>query len=188
MSKQNQLLFSAVGKIINATSTKVFGYLQAVFTMKMIVVALVLMALGGCTSQSAYKAAKGDSSGYKEIALSENHYRVQFKVNGSAHGTARKYVLMRAAELTIAQGYDWFVVEKRTTRTLNEPDPFDSNTRPVITRNCGLLGCRTQAELPPRSIDIPNTETLAIMEIRMGRGVRPEKESYDAREIRETRQ
>lgn len=156
--------------------------------MKMIVVALVLMTLGGCTSQSAYKAAKGDSSGYKEIALAENHYRVQFKVNGPARGAAQKYALMRAAELTIAQGYDWFVVEKRTTRTLNEPDPFDSTTRPVITRNCGLLGCRTHAQLPAQPVDIPDTETLAIMEIRMGRGVRPEKESYDAREIWGTRQ
>ncbi len=149
---------------------------------------LFIMVIGGCATQSAYKAAKGDSSGYKEIALAANHYRVQFKMNGYARTNAQKYALMRASELTTAQGYDWFVVEKRTLRILNEPDPFDSTARPVITRNCGLLGCRTHAQLPEQPVDIPDTETLVILEIRMGRGVRPEKESYDAREIQEAQQ
>lgn len=171
--------------MINTIPTKIIGYQPAVFTMKIIIVVLFTMVFAGCTSQSAYKAAKGDSLGYQETALAENHYRVQFKVNGHARTAARKYALLRAAELTIAQGYDWFVVEKRTTRTRNEPDPFESTGRPVITRNCGLLGCRTHTQQPGQPVDMPDTETLAILEIRMGRGVRPEKESYDAREIRE---
>jgi len=155
--------------------------------MKRIVVALVIILLGGCASQSAYKAAKGESSGYKEIALAENHYRVQFKVNGSSRASAQKYALMRASELTIAQGYDWFVIDKRTTRTLNEPDPFNSNTRPFMTRNCGLLGCRNQTQLPAQlDVDASDTETIVILEIHMGRGVRPEQKSYDAREMWET--
>jgi len=171
--------------MINAIATHIIGYRQAMRAMKIIIV-LLMMIIGGCTSQSAYKAAKGESTGYKEIALAENHYRVQFKMNGQARTSAQKYALMRASELTIAQGYDWFVVEKRTARTLNEAGPFDSTARPVITRNCGLLGCRTRTQLPAQSVDMPNTETLVILEIRMGRGVRPEKESYDAREMWET--
>ncbi len=171
--------------MINAIATHIIGYQQAVSAMK-IMFMLFIMLIGGCATQSAYKAAKGGSSGYKEIALAANHYRVQFKMNGHARTSAQKYVLMRASELTIAQGYDWFVVEKRTVRTLNEADPFDSTARPVMTRNCGLLGCRTRTQLPAQAVDIPDTDTLVILEIRMGRGVRPEKESYDAREMWET--
>lgn len=171
--------------MIDTIAPRMAAYQQALRTMKIMLVLLAL-AISGCTTQSAYKAAKGESSGYKEIALAENHYRVQFKMNGHARASAQKYALMRASELTIAQGYDWFIVEKRSIRTLNEPDPFDSTARPVITRNCGLLGCRTRTQLPAQSIDIPDTETLAILEIRMGRGIRPEKESYDAREMWET--
>lgn len=171
--------------MINTIAPRMAAHQQALPTIKIMLVLLAL-AISGCTTQSTYKAAKGESSGYKEIALAENHYRVQFKMNGHARASAQKYALMRASELTIAQGYDWFVVEKRSIRTLNEPDPFDSTERPVITRNCGLLGCRTRTQLPAQAIDIPDIETLAILEIRMGRGVRPEKESYDAREMWET--
>ncbi|HCS63520.1 MAG TPA: hypothetical protein DIW64_05205 [Cellvibrio sp.] len=175
--------------MININSTKIIGYLQKMFEMKVITSILFITVLSGCTSQqSAYRAAKGEGSGYKDVALAENHYRVQFKINGPARKAAQKYALVRASELTIAQGYDWFVVENRTLRTLNEPDLFESTPSPIATRNCGLLGCRTQTQLPAQPMDVPDTETFATMEIRMGRGVRPEKESYDAREIWEAHQ
>lgn len=188
MRRQNQRLFNVAGKMINVNSTNIIGYLQTMFRMKIIASMLFVTLLSGCAAQSAYKAAKGDSSGYKEIALAENHYRVQFKINGPARSAAQKYALVRASELTLGQGYDWFVIEKRTTRTLNEADPFEQKPSPIVTRNCGLLGCRTHTKLPAQSPDIPATETLTIIEIRMGRGLRPEKESYDAREIWETHQ
>lgn len=151
-----------------------------------IIILFITLVLGACASQSTYKAASGDGPGYKEIALGENHYRVQFKVRGHARATAGDYALLRAAELTLAQGYDWFFVEKRTTRTLNDDDNYLPSSQPVITRKCGLLGCRTSSyTLPTQEFDIPDTETLVLLDIRMGRGVRPEKESYDARETQE---
>lgn len=149
--------------------------------MKIIALLFFVMIVGGCSSHSIYNAAKGDSIGYKEIALASNHYRVQFKVNGSNRSIALKNVLLRSAELTVAQGYDWFVVENQKTQTFNEPDDFALTDRPTIRRNCDLLGCRNSTHLPEQSSDISNTETVAMVEIRMGRGIRPEKESYDAR-------
>lgn len=151
--------------------------------MKLISLIFISLIIVGCASQSAYKAAKGDSSGYKDIALAQNHYRVQFKLAGQSRSAAQKYALMRAAELTLAQGYDWFVVEKSSLRTLHEEKPFEPGTRPAITRSCGLLGCRSRMTTPESTLDIPGTDTLAIVEIRMGRGVRPENKSYDAREL-----
>jgi hypothetical protein len=156
--------------------------------MKWISLIFISLILAGCATQSAYKAARGDSTGYKEIALAPNHYQVQFKMRGQSRTAVQKYVLTRAAELTIAQGYDWFVVEKRSMRRLNEEDPFKPSIRPGISRNCGLLRCRTRIDTPDQTLDLPDTETLAIVEIRMGRGIRPEQdqsenESYDAREL-----
>ncbi len=161
--------------------------------MKLISLIFISLIIMGCASHSAYKPAKGDSSGYKEIALAQNHYRVQFKLAGQSRSAAQKYALMRAAELTLAQGYDWFVVEKSSTRRLREEDPFETSTRPAIARSCGLLGCRTRMTTPESTLDNTNTDTLAIVEIRMGRGVRPESgqpkiKSYDARELWEAAQ
>lgn len=154
--------------------------------MKAIALLFFVIAIGGCATHSIYGPTKGSNAGYKEIALADNHYRVQFKINGSARNIAQKYALLRAAELTLAQGYDWFVVEQRKFQTLNEPEDFGLSNRPIVTRNCGLLGCKTSTQFPEQAIDIPATETTAMVEIRMGRGVRPEKESYDAREMWES--
>ncbi|WP_062061777.1 CC0125/CC1285 family lipoprotein [Cellvibrio sp. OA-2007] len=161
--------------------------------MKLIGLIFISLFIMGCASQSVYKAAKGDSSGYKEIALAQNHYRVQFKLAGQSRSAAQKYAMKRAAELTLAQGYDWFVVEKTSTRRLREEEPFAPSARPTIARSCGLLGCRTQMIRPESARDFADTDTLAIIEIRMGRGVRPESgqserertenKSYDAREL-----
>ena len=153
--------------------------------MKIIIVFLAL-ALSACATQPAYKPARGDGNGYKEIALGNNSYRVQFKVRGNARAAAHNYALLRAAELTLTQGYDWFLVEKHTTRILNDEDTSLTSSQTVVTRNCGLLGCRTSSyNLPTEEFDIPDTETLVLLDIHMGRGVRPEAESYDAREIQE---
>jgi hypothetical protein len=54
---------------------------------------------------------------------------VNFSGNSlTSRETVEGYLLYRAAELTVAQGYDWFAVVDRQTdrnaRTYVEPDPF----------------------------------------------------------------
>lgn len=144
---------------------------------------LLFTLMTGCATQSAYKAAKGDGSGYREIALAENHYQVQFKVYGNARAAAKKYALRRSSELTIREGYDWFIVEENITRTKNVTEPLASTTMPQLRRRCGLLTCQPAAPLPHEPLHDSETVTLTILKIRMGRGVRPEQESYDAREV-----
>ena len=102
---------------------------------------------------------------------------------------------MRAAELTTAQGYDWFEVRKRYSldEKLNKNDrKFDiseSGSQQRISRNCGLLGCRTQVHNMPDN-DV-NDETLfpdttSVLEISFGKGIRPAKPNiYDAIETSE---
>jgi len=158
--------------------------------MAMILFALVM--LGACSSQpkSSYKPATNAGYGYKETMLGENYYRVEFKTTGNAK-KAQSYALLRAAEITTMQGYDWFVVLKRDTST--DPGKKSAsqkyNSRPVITRNCGLLGCHEKVETLPdldNDSDLIDTDTTAIIEIKLGKGVRPALDnSYEARETTE---
>jgi hypothetical protein len=156
--------------------------------MKAIIVIGILCALMGCTTQathhSAYQPAKRGGIGYQEFALSDTHYRVQFKARGNQRTAARDYALLRAAELSLQQGYDWFVVSKQTARILDETDESLGEPEWIETRQCGLLGCRSQTRhLPSRTQEISETYTLVLLDIHMGKGIRPEKNSYDASEI-----
>ncbi len=155
-----------------------------------------LLFVSGCASQSpsnngAYKPAKNSGFGYKETLLGPNHYRVQFKSSGSTK-KAQDYALLRAAELTTEQGYDWFVVTKRDVDTNDERKSIgpDMNSRQVVERNCGLLGCNTRVQSAPEldmGIDEnPFPEVNVILEINFGKGVRPStKNTYDALETKE---
>ncbi len=149
---------------------------------------ILLLVLTGCASQHSqehryYHPAKGDGTGYKELALSETHYRVQFKMRGQARTTAEGYALRRAAELTLQQGYDWFVVVKKTQRRLEDEPAFPARRELINHRRCGLLGCRSSHYERP-SAAIPDADAdryvLVLLEIHLGRGVRPEKNSYEA--------
>lgn len=157
--------------------------------MKPVLIFCLAMLLGACaTNLSNYRAAKGDGPGYREIALDNISYRVQFKLRGNQRAAAENYALQRAAELTLAAGYDWFIVSKQNRRLLNEgstnvsDNPFESPDT-FHTRRCGLLGCKTQTHhIPDVDTNIKESYTLVMLDIHMGRGIRPEKNSYDAQE------
>ena len=160
------------------------------------VLMLFIFTLSGCASQSpsnnsVYKPAKNSGFGYKETLLGPNNYRVQFISTGSTK-SAQDYALLRAAELTSEQGYDWFVVTKRDIDTDNEKKLKgpDINSRQVVERNCGLLGCNTRVQTAPEldmGIDEnPFPEVKVTLEINFGKGIRPAiKNTYDALETKE---
>jgi hypothetical protein len=98
-----------------------------------VVVALgVAGLLGACTTATPYQPnIKGQAvtGGYSDQRLEPDRYRVTFTGNSlTSRETVEGYLLYRAAELTLAQGYDWFTVVDRQTdhtqRTYVEPDPF----------------------------------------------------------------
>lgn len=150
----------------------------------------LLVCACSSTSKSPYKPANNAGFGYKDILLTDNAYRIEFKYNGNSK-KAHSYALLRAAEITSAQGYDWFVVVKRDTVTESEKKSAGriSSPRPVITRNCGLLTCRDSIQtLPATDInnDFAEANVTAVAEIKMGKGVRPALDNtYDAYETYE---
>lgn len=103
-------------------------------TTAAILVALALTGLGlaGCETATPYQPLQHGSQvsgGFTDQRLDADHYRVSFKGNDlTSRQTVESYLLYRAAELTVAQGYDWFETNDRHTerdkRTYLDPDPF----------------------------------------------------------------
>ena len=82
------------------------------------VIVVALMA-SACTTPTPYQplpSAGSERGGYSEQRLEENRFRVTFTGNSmTSRETVETYLLYRAAELTIANGYDWFVMADRAT-------------------------------------------------------------------------
>lgn len=75
-----------------------------------------LAFLGACATPTPYQAADGSRSGYEEQQIETNRFRISFQGNSlTDRETVETYLLYRAAELTVEQGYDYFTVVTRTT-------------------------------------------------------------------------
>ena len=79
-----------------------------------------LFLLSACATETPYQAGNG-GYGYNDQQIEENRYRVTFAGNPSTpRETVQNYLLYRAAELTVQQGYDYFIMTnqdvERSTR------------------------------------------------------------------------
>jgi hypothetical protein len=96
------------------------------------VTAALAAGLVACATPTPYQPnipGQATSGGFSELRLEPNRFRVNFQGNTlTSRETVEGYLLFRAAELTVQQGYDWFsIVDRETdrkTRTYVEPDPF----------------------------------------------------------------
>jgi hypothetical protein len=88
--------------------------------------------LSACATATPYQPnmpGAAVSGGYSDYRLDQNKFRVTFAGNTlTSRETVERYLLYRAAELTVAQGYDWFSVDARdtdkTTRTYIDPPMY----------------------------------------------------------------
>lgn len=79
--------------------------------IKFSIIPLAFFALAACATSTGptYQAASSPSAtGYRDTAIEKDRYRVSYRSTNT--GGARDYALLRAAELTLAKGYDWFEV------------------------------------------------------------------------------
>ena len=81
-----------------------------------------LIGLAACeTGPTPYQPAAGAQSGFSDTRIETNRYRISFKGNSvTDKETVETYMLYRAAELTLQNGYDNFTITDRDT---------DKNTR-----------------------------------------------------------
>jgi len=90
------------------------------------------MLLSSCMTPTPYQPeVRGQRihGGYSEEQLGDNRYRVSFDGNTlTSRERVESYLLYRAAELTLQNGFDWFRIVDRETerdrRTYVEPSPF----------------------------------------------------------------
>src|ERR1700761_1825743 len=84
---------------------------------KICVAALALGLLAACVGPAAYAPrAPGQSTGYTDRELATGRYRVTFTGNSSTpRETVENYLLLRAAEVTLAAGGSHFMFDDRDT-------------------------------------------------------------------------
>lgn len=150
----------------------------------------IAFALAACASSGPrYMAADAPGDfGYYESVLDENRYRIAYKTEGDDASLARDYALLRAAELTLERGYDWFEVVERDTDVEREEGHSHTVTHMRVHastyRECGILTCRTvtrPAYIEPSTMETRyrgRETTVTFVEIAMGEGEKPDGGAY----------
>ena len=104
--------------------------------MRRLLLAAAAFALGlglqACETATPYQPLRPGaalSGGYSDLKIDSTHWRVTFRGNSlTSRETVEKYLLFRAAELTLDQGYDWFETTDRHTDKKSDytgdVDPF----------------------------------------------------------------
>ena len=91
---------------------------------RLIIAAAAALTLAACGTATPYQPlARGSavSGGYSEVQVEPNRFRVTFSGNSlTSRETVETYLLYRSAELTLAQGYDWFALADRYTNRDSE--------------------------------------------------------------------
>lgn len=82
------------------------------------------IAVASCATPTPYQPAVGvgqNRTGYWDEQVESNRFRVSFAGNSlTARETVERYLLYRAAELTLQQGFDHFILVTRDTETRTE--------------------------------------------------------------------
>lgn len=156
--------------------------------MRVLALFTTALLLSACASQPLYSpASRSGGPGYSETQLTEDRYRVSFVGQSrTPRDKVQNYALLRAAELTLDQGYDWFTVTDRTLLG----DGRENEPRVVIGvgTGCGVFGCRVHDPLWHTGVRLDSQQRRdrfeTSMEIRLGRGEAEDPDQvYDAREL-----
>ena len=77
------------------------------------------MLVAGCATETTYRPATGQGfnrTGYSDRQVEPNRFLVTFAGNSvTDRDTVERYLLFRSAELTLQNGYDYFVMVQRDT-------------------------------------------------------------------------
>jgi hypothetical protein len=98
--------------------------------MTALAAAAVTVGLAACETATPYQQlspANAAAGGYRDARLDATHWRVTFSGNSvTSRETVERYLLYRAAELTVGQGGDWFEEVQQGTDKKTDVfvDPF----------------------------------------------------------------
>ncbi len=85
--------------------------------LRQLTLAGVAILLAACATATPYgPAAQGGGYGFSDQQIEQNRFRITFRGNSvTSRETVENALLYRAAELTVQQGYDYFVVVENDT-------------------------------------------------------------------------
>lgn len=151
--------------------------------------AALLLAACATAPPPPYAAAPSSSAaGYSETQIESTRYFVSFRApRGADAAVLQDYALLRAAELTLQNGREWFWVDRRTSDTIR------GSSGPSLGvgvgggsyggHGGGSVGVGVNIPIGPQSGERSRGATL---EIRFGQGPKPDDaNAYDARSTAE---
>lgn len=156
--------------------------------IRTITFAIALASLAACASAPVYApATAAGQPGYYATQVETNRYFVTYRASSGVDQTLlHDYALLRAADITLERGHDWFWVDRRT---------FDGESRGRSGPSLGVgigggswggssgVGGSVGVSVPIGSGG-GATARAATLEIRLGEGAKPdEPNAYDARSI-----
>ncbi len=145
-------------------------------------IATITITLAACTSPTPYQAFY-NGQGYADQKIEPNRYRVSFTGNSETpRETVENYLLYHAAEVTLREGKDYFVIAGRDTeaRTYGEGPGVGG----MFGQGIGPWGHSSWSGLSLSS-GTKETEYSVHADIILHAGAKPADNShaYDAREI-----
>jgi len=151
---------------------------------RLILAALGALSLAACATEPTHfqPAARPGAVGFSELRIEPGRYRVTFQGGpGAPAAQVEDYVLLRAANLALAEGYDWFRVTDRLTR---------QNGYSGSSLSIGVGGAsfgRHSATAASVGTGFPlsgGPALISTVEVLMGKGPKPpEGDVYDARGV-----
>lgn len=155
---------------------------------RLIVIAALTATLAACaTTPTRYQPALGPTGvGFSGTRIEQDRFRVTYRGGGGA-GAAQvaDYALLRAADLTLGSGYEWFIVDQRYT----EQNGRGGGPRLSVGGGSTNFGRSSAVGVGiGTSFNLGGGPALATtLEVRLGRGPRPEGFNvYDAAEVKRT--
>ena len=155
--------------------------------IRTLIFAAACAGLAACASTPSYAPATSPTSaGYSETQIENNRYFVTYRASGAADvRLLEDYALLRAADLTLQNGREWFWVDRRT---LDEQNAQRSGPSFGVGIGGGSWGGRSGGSVGVGmsfplggGVQRANSTTL---EIRMGEGPKPDaSNAYDARAV-----
>lgn len=153
---------------------------------RLLLPALAALALAACASAPVYApAAAPGRPGYSDLRIEQDRYRVAYRADGAADAALiQNYALLRAGQVTLDAGYDWFIVDNRT---LDRGGGY-SGPRASVGVGGGSWGGSSGVGVGI-GFGIPlggggDNAAAASLDIRLGRGPKPDDpNAYDAREV-----
>jgi len=155
--------------------------------IRTLIFAAACAILAACASTPTYApAATPNGAGYSETQIESNRYFVTYRAAGAANAQLlQDYALLRAADLTLQNGREWFWVDRRT---LDDQNAQRSGSSIGIGIGGGSWGGRGGGSVGV-GMSFPlggsgQRANSATLEIRMGEGPKPDDpNAYDARAV-----